>query len=97
MLGLKTLYQAVLGKKTRIEDVPGFENAYLFENRMSSMNAGEQHEYFQRFDKPAFGIDESRAGTKHSQFLDGCHKITSLRIVLKDGKCVTLRYSTIAG
>ncbi len=52
MLGLKTLYQAVLGKKTRIEDVPGFENAYLFENRMSSMNAGEQHEYFQRYMQP---------------------------------------------
>lgn len=52
MLGLKTLYQAILGKKTRIEDVAGFENAYLYENRMSSMNAGEQHEYFVRFMKP---------------------------------------------
>lgn len=52
MLGLKKLYQAILGRKTRIEDVPGFENAYLFENRMSSMNAGEQHEYFQRYMQP---------------------------------------------
>jgi predicted RNA methylase len=52
MLGLKKLYQAILGKETRIEDVPGFENAYLFENRMSSMNAGEQHEYFQRYMQP---------------------------------------------
>ena len=32
--------------------MPGFENAYLFENRMSSMNAGEQHEYFQRYMQP---------------------------------------------
>lgn len=52
MLGLKALYQAVLGKGKRIEDVAGFENAYLFENRMSSMNAGEQHEYFQRYMQP---------------------------------------------
>ncbi len=52
MLGLKKLYQAILGRSTRIEDVPGFENAYLFENRMSSMNAGEQHEYFRRYMQP---------------------------------------------
>lgn len=60
MLGLKELYRAIwegadaLGRKQnfRIEDVPGFENAYLFENRMSSMNAGEQHEYFQRYMQP---------------------------------------------
>lgn len=60
MLGLKELYKAIsdgaeaAGHKQnfRIEDVPGFENAYLFENRMSSMNAGEQHEYFQRYMQP---------------------------------------------
>lgn len=52
MLGLKKFYQAILGNDTPIEDVPGFENAYLFENRMSSMNAGEQHEYFRRFMEP---------------------------------------------
>ena len=52
MLGLKALYQAILGKKTRLEDVAGFENAYLFENRMSGMDAGEQHEYFQRYMQP---------------------------------------------
>ena len=52
MLGLKILYKAILGKGVRIEDVPGYENAYLFENRMSSMNAGEQHEYFIRYMRP---------------------------------------------
>lgn len=52
MLGLKKFYQAILGNDTPIEDVAGFENAYLFENRMSSMNAGEQHEYFRRFMEP---------------------------------------------
>lgn len=52
MLGLKKLYQAVLGKNTWIEDVAGYENAYLYENRMSSMNAGEQHEYFREYMKP---------------------------------------------
>lgn len=52
MLGLKKLYQTILGKGTRIENVSGFENAYLFENRMSSMNGGEQHEYFIRYMQP---------------------------------------------
>lgn len=52
MLGLKKLYQAILDKGTRIENVSGFENAYLFENRMSSMNAGEHHEYFIRYMMP---------------------------------------------
>ena len=52
MLGLKKLYQAILDPGKRIEDVVGFENAYLFENRMSSMNAGEQHEYFIRYMQP---------------------------------------------
>ena len=52
MLGLKELYRAILGRKTRIEDVAGFENAYLFENRMSGTNGSEQHEYYLRYMKP---------------------------------------------
>ena len=52
MLGLKELYRAILGKKTRIEDVAGFENAYQFENLMSGMNPAEQHEYYLRYMKP---------------------------------------------
>ncbi|MGM9869806.1 MAG: hypothetical protein ACI30R_09310 [Sodaliphilus sp.] len=42
MLGLKKLYQAVLGKSTRIENIPTNENAYIAENLMSSVNAAEQ-------------------------------------------------------
>lgn len=52
MLGLKTLYESILGKGTRIEDVAGYENAYLYENRMSSANNGEQHQYFIQYMKP---------------------------------------------
>ncbi len=52
MMGLKSLYQSVLGKETHIEDVPGFENAYLYENRMSSTNAAEQSEYYVKYMKP---------------------------------------------
>jgi len=59
MLGLKKLYQAISeaeasahNQNFRIENVAGFENAYLFENRMSSMNRGEQHEYFLRYMNP---------------------------------------------
>ncbi|MDE5629766.1 MAG: hypothetical protein K2I69_09440 [Muribaculaceae bacterium] len=52
MLGLKELYKAILGKETRIEDVAGFENAYLFENRMNSATKGQQHVYFIRYMQP---------------------------------------------
>ncbi|MDL2223101.1 hypothetical protein LJB98_03280, partial [Bacteroidales bacterium OttesenSCG-928-M11] len=52
MLGLKKTYQAILEEKTNIADVPGFENAYLAENRMSSVNAAEQRDYYGRFMRP---------------------------------------------
>ncbi len=52
MLGLKKLYEAIIGKGKRIEDVAGFENAYLAENRMSSQNLAEQHEYYVNFMLP---------------------------------------------
>ena len=41
MLGLKEAMQAILGQGTNIEDVDGFENAYLGENRLSSVNKAE--------------------------------------------------------
>ena len=44
MLGLKEFTDAVLraeGKRVYIEDVDGFENAYLGENRLSSVNQAE--------------------------------------------------------
>ncbi|MBR6806149.1 MAG: hypothetical protein IKM47_06515 [Bacteroidaceae bacterium] len=41
MLGLKEAMQAILGQETYIEDVDGFENAYLGENRLSSVNKAE--------------------------------------------------------
>ena len=52
MLGLKELYKAVLGRGTKIEDVVGNENAYLAENRMSSVNTAEQHLYFTQVMSP---------------------------------------------
>jgi hypothetical protein len=52
MLGLKRFMQSVLDRDVAIEDIPGYENAYLFENRMSSMNVGEQHEYYVKYFKP---------------------------------------------
>lgn len=68
MLGLKKLYEAILGKEGRhIEEVGGYENAYLYENRMSSANNGQQHEYFIRYMQPLLkeigriaGADESK-------------------------------------
>jgi hypothetical protein len=52
MMGLKSLYQAILGKGTRMEDVPESENAYQFENAMSSINAAQEHWYNVAFMKP---------------------------------------------
>lgn len=52
MLSLKRFYQSILGEDYRIEDVPGFENAYWAENRMSSENSSGQHEYILRYLKP---------------------------------------------
>ena len=72
MLGLKSLYEAVLNganapgrkQKIRIEDVAGYENAYLYENRMSSANNGEQHQYFSRFMKPLLESIHKLCGSK---------------------------------
>ncbi len=42
MLGLEEAMRAIMGnKKFRVEEVPDFENAYLGENRLSSMNEKE--------------------------------------------------------
>ena len=67
MLGLKRLYQSILGKGTRMEDVDGFENAYLAENRMSSVNAAEQHEYYVRFMKPLLKAISDIAGANNGK------------------------------
>ncbi|MCM1405759.1 MAG: hypothetical protein NC210_04975, partial [[Clostridium] fimetarium] len=48
MLGLKRLYEAIergTGEKRRIEDIPSFENAYLAENALSSLNQAEMDAY----------------------------------------------------
>ena len=55
MLGLKEAMAAVLraeGKDMAIEEVDGFENAYLGENRLSSVNKAECDEFARRLFKP---------------------------------------------
>ncbi len=66
MLGLRKAYEAILGggKKFRIEEVPGNENAYLAENRMSSVNAAEQHNYFVECMKPLLEEIHKICGSK---------------------------------
>lgn len=56
MLGLKEAMKAILGKHTKIEDVDGFENAYLGENRLSSVNQAEADAFARLKFKPL--IDE---------------------------------------
>jgi len=55
MLGLKVLYKAVekaSGSNREIADIPGYENAYLAENRMSSVVMESQRIYADRYMKP---------------------------------------------
>lgn len=52
MLSLKELYRAILGKDAKIEDVKGYENAYLAENRMHSASEAQAHAYQQDFIAP---------------------------------------------
>lgn len=59
MLGLKEAMTAILGDDTRIEDVAGFENAYLGENRLSSVNKAEADAFAHLLFKPM--LDEVAA------------------------------------
>ena len=52
MLGLKEAMTAILGKNTRMEDVDRFENAYLGENRLSSVNKAEADAFAHLLFKP---------------------------------------------
>lgn len=56
MLGLREAMEAILKgegkKKVRIEDVDGFENAYLGENRISSVNKAEADAFAHTLFKP---------------------------------------------
>ena len=68
MLGLKKLYEAIKGKKGfRIEEVEGYENAYTYENRMSSTNGNEQHLYFIRKMKPLLKAISDICGNSDSE------------------------------
>lgn len=64
MLSLKEAMQAVLGKKTKIEEVEGFENAYLGENRLSSVNKAEADAFAQLLFKPMLDAVAKLAKTK---------------------------------
>ena len=69
MLGLRKAMQAILGagKDFKIEEVAGNENAYLAENRMSSTNAAEQHNYFRQWLEPLLKAVHEIAGSKAAE------------------------------
>lgn len=69
MLGLRKAMQAILGagKDFKIEEVAGNENAYLAENRMSSTNAAEQHNYFRQWLEPLLKAVHEIAGSKTAE------------------------------
>ena len=52
MLGLKEAMSAILDNDINIEDVDGFENAYLGENRLSSVNKAEADAFANTLFKP---------------------------------------------
>ena len=56
MLGLKEAMKAILGKGANIAEVDGYENAYLGENRLSSVNQAEADAFARLKFKPL--IDE---------------------------------------
>jgi len=63
MLGLRKAMEAIDGgKHFRVENVPGNENAYLAENRMSSVNAAEQTAYFREYMQPLLKAVHGIAG-----------------------------------
>ena len=65
MLGLKEAMQAIAGKKGKyIEDIEGFENAYLGENRLSSVNKAEADAFAHTLFKPM--LDEVAKLAKNS-------------------------------
>ena len=70
MLSLKKLMQLIVGKDTHIEDVPGYENAYLAENRMSSVNVAEQHDYTVRYMNPLLDAIYDIAGNDEQARLE---------------------------
>lgn len=69
MLGLRKAMQAILGagKDFKIEEVAGNENAYLAENRMSSTNAAEQHNYFRQWLEPLLKAVHDIAGSRAAE------------------------------
>lgn len=72
MLGLRTAMEEVLkaegsGYSGRVEDIPGFENAYLGENRLSSVNQVEVDEFGRRLFKPLLEIAASFGSSKEAR------------------------------
>ena len=66
MLGLKEAMSAVLraeGKDMAIEEVDGFENAYLGENRLSSVNKAGCDEFARRLFRPMLEVVSGLART----------------------------------
>lgn len=72
MLGLKEAMTAILGKRTNVEDVDGFENPYLGENRLSSVNKAEADAFAHTLFKPM--LDEvaklARTEAEHEELTD---------------------------
>ena len=72
MLGLRTAMDEVLkaegnGYSGRVEDIPGFENAYLGENRLSSVNQAEVDEFGRRLFKPLLEIAASFGSSREAR------------------------------
>lgn len=67
MLGLKEAMDAILGKSANIEEVDGFENAYLGENRLSSVNKAEADAFAHTLFKPMLDEVAKLAGTESAR------------------------------
>lgn len=70
MLSLKKLYEAILGKGTKIEDVEGYKNAYLAENRMHSASQAEIGMWHKDFMEPVVKAIHELTGGKRAAYDD---------------------------
>ena len=67
MLGLKVAMQEIVGEDVKIEDIAGFENAYLGENRLSSVNKAEVEMFVNQYFKPLYDVVKVLAPTEEER------------------------------
>jgi len=78
--------ETIYGEGTHVQDIAGFENAYLYENRMGSENLAEQKEYYRRYGRPLVGaIKELLSGSKGRKAREAAYRELTEYMIAKHG------------